>query len=80
MPKSMTEIKLGFMTQAQVLKVLMDEHGYNQMAAIDAVDNELHEIWSKLTPGHTTTFSRIASAVVALRTTRSEQVRRRQQR
>ena len=57
MSKSMTEVKLGFMTQAQILKILMEEHGYSQMAAIDAVDNELHEIWSKLTPGHTTTFS-----------------------
>jgi hypothetical protein len=67
----MTVVKLGIMTQLHVLKHLMQAHGYSQEAAIDAVDNELHEVWAKLPPGHETTFERITSSVVELRRLRS---------
>ncbi len=73
----MTEILLDFTTQVQILRLLMVQHGYTQQAAIEAVDNELREVWSKMPAGHTTTFGRIASAVAALRTLRAEQNRKR---
>lgn len=72
----MTQVGLGFMTQASIVRLLMSHHGYTQQAAVDAVDHELPEVWLKLPAGHETTLLRVAGAVAALRLARSDQVRR----